>query len=115
MRGVLLQKGPSEWKSPATADSVFRDALDACMQPQTRNLQSKLFLRIPLEKFDFIGITECFDEDLAQISARLSLNLQPLRANASEKPRALTPEEITALRAYHSEDVALYNRALAMR
>lgn len=112
---VLMRNAPENWRQPEFAEGVFRDILDGCNQPHFRNGQSRSLSGMKLESFDFVGITEFFEQDLAQISALLQVDLHPLKANASQKPRPLKPHEIEAIRAYHDQDVALYERALALR
>ena len=114
-RKVLLRNAPEVWKYPKIVDAIFREVFDGCMQPVFRNKQASLFKEISIDKFDFVGITEFFEDDLAQIGSLLSLTLKPLCANASEKSRPLTPDEVAAIREYHAEDVAIYERALAIR
>lgn len=116
IRQELMKRAPTGWRYPAFEASIFRDVVDGCNQPWVKNSLAKPLQGMPLESFDFVGITEFYSEDLAQIDALLNHpGLKPYRANPSKKPRPLTPEDIAAIRAYHKEDIVLYERALALR
>lgn len=116
IRQVLLSQAPAGWDRPEFADTIFLDVMASCTHPNVKNPQSKFLRGFSLEDFDFVGVTEFFEEDLGQIDSALGHpGLQPVVANTSKKPRPLTPEEIAAIRDFHAEDVALYERALALR
>lgn len=116
VRQVLLSQAPAGWGRPEFADTIFLDVMASCTHPNVKDPQSKCLKGLSLEDFDFVGVTECFNEDLAQIDSALGHpGLQPFVANTSKKPRPLTSEEIAAIRDFHKEDVALYERALALR
>lgn len=116
VRQVLLRQAPAGWDRPEFADSIFLDVMASCTHPNVKDPQTNILTGLSLEDFDFVGVTECFNEDLAQIDSALGHpGLQPVVANTSKKPRPLTSEEIAAIRDFHTEDVALYERALALR
>jgi hypothetical protein len=116
VRQVLLKQAPVDWGRPEFADSIFLDVMASCTHPNVKDPQIQALMGLSLEDFDFVGVTEFFEEDLGQIDSALGHpGLQPVIANTSKKPRPLTPEEIAAIRDFHAEDVAIYERALALR
>ncbi|WP_116367399.1 sulfotransferase family 2 domain-containing protein [Parahaliea mediterranea] len=93
-----------------------------CLAPSLRNLYSRFLWGFPLKRFDFVGITEHYEEDLDELSERLlHRNLPHLRHNvtpqrANQAPRELlSPGLIESVRTLHGRDFALYEEALAMR
>ncbi|GAB5452706.1 MAG: sulfotransferase family 2 domain-containing protein [Halioglobus sp.] len=92
---------------------------DFCLAPELRNIYTQFLWSFPLQDFDFIGITEYFDEDFRYFcTAFLGNNLQPRRINQrdEESPVAgLDAAIVKRISDYHAEDVALYLEALRMR
>lgn len=96
-----------------------------CLAPELRNLYSAFLWRFPLARFDFVGITEHYDEDVALFSERFLGGTRPQPAprnvNRAPEPGKKTPPYIedAAFRAriqrYHARDVSLYREALALR
>ncbi|HKK23527.1 MAG TPA: hypothetical protein VJ947_07560 [Pseudohaliea sp.] len=95
-----------------------------CLGPELRDIYSAFLWGFPLSRFDFVGITEHYDEDVAEFSARFlagaSPALEPRNVNAAQQPGGRDPYiEDPGFRAeveaWHALDVALYREALAMR
>ena len=92
---------------------------DFCLAPELRNIYAQFFWSFPLQDFDFIGITEHFDEDFRYFcTAFLGKNLQPQRLNQRDpesRDAGLSDAAVHSIRAFHAEDVALYDEALQLR
>lgn len=96
-----------------------------CLGPELRNIYRQFLWGVPLGRFDFVGITEHFDDDIGDFSrlilAGSSASLTPSDsavANANPvAPRRYV--EDTALRAriegHHAADMALYRAACEQR
>jgi hypothetical protein len=89
------------------------------LHPYYRDTYSKFFWRFPLERFDFIGITEFFFDDLEYFARKfLACSLPPLKENVNpqgggpylqDSPLRRQAEE------FHAVDMELYRRALELR
>jgi hypothetical protein len=91
-----------------------------CLGPEMRNVYSKFFWCFPLERFDFVGITEHYDAEIDYFSEHiLGAKLQNLRVNVNPAPVESTyiddPEFRSRIQAYHQADATLYQHALALR
>ncbi len=91
-----------------------------CLGPEMRNIYSKFFWFFPLEKFDFVGITEYYDTEIDYFSEHiLGAKLQSLRVNVNPTPVESfyidDPEFRSRILAYHQADATLYQHALALR
>jgi hypothetical protein len=93
-----------------------------CQAPELRNVYTEFLWGFPLQRFDFIGITEHYEEDLPYFSTRFlgqparvhALNQRGesvARSSACELPEALRRQ----VEEYHGADLALYRQALALR
>lgn len=125
------------WKrhyDPATAGALHTTMIreqwsleEFCLRPELRNVYAQFLWGFPLRRFDFVGITEHYDEDLEQFCRRF-LDAGPVRQDAqvagewqNRNPhRADDPYEIDeALRQriaeWHSVDMDLYANALKLR
>ena len=90
-----------------------------CLADEFRNIQSQFLWSTPMSSFDFVGITEHYAEDFSRFSKRF-LGSQPetFRVNATKtKPSKLALDQglRKEIEAFHSQDVALYEAALARR
>lgn len=89
-----------------------------CLGPELRNLYAQFLWGFPLEQFDFIGITEYYDEDLSYLSREyFGAPWEPFKENAGDTGGHY---EIDAglrrqIEAYHDSDMSLYKRALGER
>lgn len=92
-----------------------------CLSEELRNVYSAFLWRFPLEHFEFIGITEFFDEELRYFSTQfLGAPMQPHHLNARDTQASgdsgeLSPELRREVLAFHAADNALYQQALEMR
>ena len=92
---------------------------DFCLSPRFRNLYSQYLWAFPLENFDFIGITQFYEDDLAYFGERfLGIRLKSERLN-TDQTQSMPAQIDGALRSriekYHEADVELYGRALELR
>ena len=94
-----------------------------CLSEEMQNLYGKFLWNFPIENFDFIGITEHFDTDIAYF-ARTYLGIdgpiEPPRSNVNpdrqgDYSREIDPGLLEAIRTFHAEDYALYGLALEKR
>jgi hypothetical protein len=90
-----------------------------CFEPAVKNMYGDLLWGFPLEYFDFIGITEFYNDDLeyfarhylnSQASAQM-LNAGDNNGRAYQIDSQLRKE----IEAFHDRDMYLYQRALEMR
>jgi hypothetical protein len=93
-----------------------------CLAPELRDVYSEFLWGFPLDRLDFVGITEFFPEDLRYFSREILRNkVRPHTLNRRPGGAEPVPEaEIGALdrplvEAYHARDVALYRWALQRR
>ena len=90
-----------------------------CLSPRFRNIYSQYLWGFPLENFDFIGITEHYEEDLRFFSKKyLSSDLEVKKCNVAPKGAEVTSVDsdlFERIASYHSRDMALYRRALEYR
>ncbi len=95
-----------------------------CLGPELRDLYSAFLWGFPLSRFDFVGITEHYAEDVNEFSehflAGVSPSLEQRNVNATQRHGSREPYiEDRGFRAdveaWHARDVALYREALAMR
>lgn len=91
-----------------------------CLAPELRDVYAQFLWAFPLEYFEFIGITEHYEDDFAHFSRTyLDGEAVPPRLNVGERGRDGGYEIDPALRArverFHARDIALYRRALQMR
>lgn len=95
--------------------------LDAFLAlPNYRDTLAEYLWGLPLERLDFVGSTEHFDEDLARFSRRFlsGRELPPKRANRSDPdagPDRRDPDVRARVRAANQRDMALHERLLALR
>jgi hypothetical protein len=90
-----------------------------CLSQEMRNLYSEFLWGFPLERFDFIGITERYEADLRSFSlGYLGSELEARVVNPRKAARSVSDELGSGLRKrveeWHAEDIDLYRRALAM-
>ncbi|MCB1679318.1 MAG: sulfotransferase family 2 domain-containing protein [Halioglobus sp.] len=93
-----------------------------CLSHQLRNLYTEFLWGLPLQRLDFVGITEHFDEDLRYFSAVFlgtstqppQLNRRPEAPGGALQP-ALSRLTLRRIRSFHARDMALYAAALALR
>ena len=93
-----------------------------CLAPELRNVYSEFLFGFPFERLGFVGITEFYAEDLRYFSQEILGNkLQPHTLNQRKGARTAGTDLALPLTArariehYHRADVALYQRALALR
>jgi hypothetical protein len=91
-----------------------------CLGPELRNYYSRLFRGFPVRRFEFIGIAEHFDEDLAEFARRfLGVPLTMVHENANPQRDdgryPMDPDLRRRVERYHASDVALYREALRLR
>ncbi|MHC4336946.1 MAG: hypothetical protein ACYSTG_03215, partial [Planctomycetota bacterium] len=83
-----------------------------CLSPRFRNLYGQYLWAFPLEYFDFIGVTEYYEEDLTYFGKEhLSGALKSEKLNTANS-ETTTYSIDSALRkrieSYHEQDMALY-------
>jgi hypothetical protein len=66
-----------------------------------------------LSKFDFVGLTERFDESLLKMNKLFGIDLSTnyRRYHVSSDKRKLTPREINIIKKYNRKDMMLYEKA----
>lgn len=90
-----------------------------CLGKEIRNFYSAFLWRFPLNKFDFIGITEHYEEDLKWFSNHiLKAKLQPNTVNVNTKigdQYEFSTELRKKIESWHQKDIYLYKTVLDMR
>jgi len=111
---------------PGTAPPLRRKMLEEdwsvkrfCLGDEMRNTYAQFLWAFPIENFDFIGVTEYYEEDLAYFAERfLGVPVEPQRVNvgaAQGKEYELDAELRRQIEAFHERDIELYQRALEKR
>ena len=88
-----------------------------CLGPELRNLYWQFLWGFPLDYFDFIGITEFYEEDIAYfgqhyLGAYTKAKRLNVRTNGAYQIDRLFRNEIEA---FHDRDMDLYRKALEKR
>lgn len=91
-----------------------------CLGLEMRNTYSKFLWGFPLDRFDFIGSTEHYSEDLLRFGQMFTgVDLLPSQDNANPESAGTRYVEDLDLRgsieAHHAADMRLYRRALQLR
>jgi len=86
--------------------------------PELRNVYGQFLWGVSLDLFEFIGITECYDEDLSFFSGKyLDMPLVHYKENVfgNSGQYQIDHSFRQQIEAHHSYDMILYNRALQAR
>ena len=93
-----------------------------CLAPELQNVYTEFLWGFPLERLDFIGITEFYREELRYFSQTMpgnkmapqTLNRRP-GEHAPAPANGLTDRDRAEIGDFHAADLALYQQALALR
>lgn len=93
---------------------------DFAFSEEVRNIYSLFLWNFPVERFDFIGVTEFYDEDLTYFAENYLMlsDVSIPRENVNEKSaekRIKDPGLIREIREFHARDYRLYEYALEKR
>jgi len=89
---------------------------DFCQSDIYRNIYTQYLWGFPLENFDFIGITEHFDEDFIFFTKKwLSIDVAPSKLNVRDSSPEADHGLLEIFENFHESDMNLYRRALEMR
>jgi hypothetical protein len=89
-----------------------------CLCEEQRNYYARVLWQFPVERFDFIGITEHYEADLARFAKRnlgRPLDLVDTNANPDGRTYDLAPSLVARIEQFHRHDVELYRFALKKR
>lgn len=102
-----------------------------CLSPDLQNLYSQFLWGFRLERFDFIGLTEHFEDDFAIFTRHFLGAAMPVPQINTNKDRTtpltcsdttgnaplydLNPDLRHRINAFHARDAALYQHALTLR
>ncbi|NOR87727.1 MAG: hypothetical protein GQ527_08975 [Bacteroidales bacterium] len=90
-----------------------------CLGNEVRNFYSSFLWGFPLKRFDFIGITEHYKDDLAWFSKNiLQANLETKNENINTiigDQYQLSEKLKKEIEQWHSKDIQLYKEALLIR
>ncbi len=90
-----------------------------CLAPELRNLYRRFLWGFPLRLFDFVGLTEHYEADLARFSERyLGRAASPYRLNTGRSGVSredLGPALRRRIEQYHRADMRLYRQACRQR
>jgi hypothetical protein len=89
-------------------------------KPELRNIYCQFLWGFPLERFDFVGISEDYAQELADFARRIlcadvsiaALNVNPEQGGSDYAIEAPVQKLIESL---HAKDINLYQRALELR
>ncbi len=94
-----------------------------CLSPEMENFYSKFLWNFPIEEFDFIGITEHFDDDISffiknylhgyKESSIPRMNTNP--DNMGLYSEKISEELFTKIKSFHAKDYEIYKYAVAKR
>ena len=91
-----------------------------CFSEEMTNFYAQFLWKFPVSQFDFVGITEHFEEDIQffakQFLARESIETPATNQNP-KKPTSYFEDKdlVKRLKEVYSDDYDIYNQALAMR
>jgi hypothetical protein len=122
----LKRKAEAETNPSRDMGPLERRVLEGCsleelgMSPEVRNLYSRYMWGFPLRRFDFIGVTEYFDEDMRYFAKTFLGQEIPVHvANANPERKdglyVSDPAVRRRLEAFHAEDMSLYKTTLERR
>ena len=91
-----------------------------CLGPEVRNLYSKFLWGFPVGRFDFIGITEFYDTEIAQFSTQimgvvLETRWENVNPSGPRHDSVGDPGLRRQIEDYHQHDMSLYRHALKLR
>lgn len=91
-----------------------------CFSEEMQNVYDQFLWNFPVERFDFIGITEHFNEDVDYFRSHFLNNTKHqavmINTNAAKKEPYFTDKGLLKeLREFHAKDYAIYEYALAQR
>ena len=91
-----------------------------CFSKEMQNFYTQFLWKFPITQFDFVGITEHFDDDI-RFFAKTYLSQSDITIPATnqnpEKPKSYFDDKafVEKLKAFYAEDYGIYNTALEMR
>lgn len=112
---------------PKTATVLHRKVVEDkwtlerfCLGAEFKNIYSQFLWGFPIRRFDFIGITEYYEEELKFFSQQfLKSDLEQLNRNVNPSNSRKTYIEDEHLRRkiekYHSKDMEFYKQAMTIR
>ena len=93
-----------------------------CLAPELKNVYTEFLWGFPVDRLNFIGITEYYADDLRYFSQEiLGNNLEAHTLNrrsgegAAGSAGVLAPVERSEIQNFHAADCALYRHALELR
>lgn len=111
----------SEVNTKSKIKKKFSSFEEFCLSDKMQNCYSYFFYGFPIERFDFIGISEYFDEDCIFFSnfyLNTSLEIIPRKNSNNEKrklPILEDSEFLRKIKELNNQDYKIYNLALKMR
>ena len=111
---------------PETVPTLHRKVIEEnwtleqfCLSPLLKDLYGKFLWGFSIENFDFIGITEFYNEDFPYFSRRyLGVDLEIKRLNTGDRQGGEYRIDKTfrnQIEAFHERDMDLYRRACEIR
>jgi hypothetical protein len=90
-----------------------------CLGPEVRNLYRQFLWGFPLQYFNFIGVTEFYEDDLEYFAQNyLNVSVEPKKINVGDKGNAgyqIGSPLRSQIEAFHAADMELYQKALEKR
>ena len=91
-----------------------------CLAEELRDIYSRILWGFPLKRFDFVGITEFFQEDVAFFTKQMFgrvLEVNASNLNPDQKENMYSVDKILQreIEHFHKRDMAIYREALRLR
>jgi len=91
-----------------------------CLSEELRDVYSRILWGFPLRKFNFIGITEFFDEDIRFFSEQFfgevrEFDLKNFNPDRVDELYSVDKKLKEKIQEFHKRDMALYEEALLIR
>lgn len=137
LRFVTWMRNPVErvlshyffWKrtyDPRTAPPLRRKVIEEdwsierfCLGPEVRDLYWQFLWGFPIEYFDFIGVTEFYEDDLEFFARQyLQTPIEPIMLNVGDKGEGGYRIDVSLrkkIESFHARDMDLYQRVLEKR
>lgn len=111
---------------PATAAPLHRRVVEEdwslerfCLGPELRNLYGQFLWGFPVENFEFIGLTEYYDDDVSAFGQQmLGAAIEPVRLNAKDErsgAESIDSSFRNSIEQHHAKDMDFYRWALSRR
>ena len=98
-------------------NSMERTLIEFARAKGNRNRMARFLNDMPLQSFDFVGVTEFFPEDLNYLATLLNWkSYKEFHHNVTDSKKPIVSEEIREeIKKLNEKDIEVYNEGLALR